>query len=363
MKTLTAAAALVVATLALTSCSVHRPAGDGTANGSAPPSCTTPGGTPRECAVDGYADRPMDVYVPSSYAGDAMPVVIFLHGGGGNSHNAQATTCSDGDPADSSCLQAVGDREGFITVFANGYHRPANPLNMRTWNAGGGTTFACASGAACTDGSDDVAYVSAVIDQIESDYAIDSSRVYVVGFSDGAAMAHRVGCELSGRVAAIVAVSGANEIGADGACAPTDPVAVMHIHGTADTCWSYVSSREACADGDPLPKAGVAESTAVWVAALGCDNVAVASTMPDVDPTDGTTTSVATYGGCQGGVEVRILTVDGGGHVYPQGSKVREPRDRTDVVTEDFGNEQIWAWLSQWSKTPRSKTPRSKTTG
>ena len=34
------------------------------------------------------------------------------------------------------------------------------------------------------------------------------------------------------------------------------------------------------------------------------------------------------------------------GHVYPQGSKVREPRNRTDVVTEDFGNEQGLAWLS-----------------
>ena len=351
MKTLTTAAALVVATLALTSCAVHRPSGDRNGSTAQPPACTTPGGAQRECAVGGYPDRPMDVYVPSSYTGDAMPVVIFLHGGGGNSHNAQATTCRNGDPTDATCLQAVGGRDGFITVFANGYRRPSNPLNMRTWNAGGGATYACASGAACTDGSDDVAYVSSVIDQISSDYAIDSSRVYVVGFSDGAAMAHRVGCELSDRVAAIVAVSGANEFGADGTCAPADPIAVMHIHGTADACWSYVSSRHVCADRDPLPKAGVAESTAAWVAALGCDTVPATSAMPDLDPADGTTTSVDTYGGCKGGVEVRILTVNGGGHVYPQGAKVREPRNCTDVVTEDFGNEQIWAWLSQWSKT------------
>lgn len=353
MKTLTAAAALVVATLALTSCAVHRPSGertDPTGNGAPSPACATPGGAPGECGVPGYPDRPIDVSVPSSYAGEEMPVVIFLHGGGGNAHSAQATTCRNGDAADASCLQAVGDREGFITVFANGYHRPSNPLNMRTWNAGGGTTYACASGAACADGSDDVAYISAVIDQIESDLAIDTSRVYVMGFSNGAAMAHRVGCELSDRVAAIVAVSGANEFGADGTCAPTDPVAVMHIHGTADACWSYVSSRQACADSDPLPKVGVAESTAAWVDALGCETVPVPSTMPDIDPADGTTTSVDGYGGCEGGVEVRILTVSGGGHVYPQGSKAREPGNRTDVVTEDFGNEQIWAWLSRWSK-------------
>lgn len=351
MKTSASVAALSAAVLIVSSCGLGASLRDReSAPGAvAAASCATASNGSQECAVAGFPDRPIVVYAPVAAETTELPVVIFLHGGGGNAQNAQSTTCATGDAGDATCLHAVGQREGFITVYANGY-RPSTALNLRTWNAGGGSTYACASGAACRDGSDDIAYISAVIDQVAADFAADSSRVYVVGFSNGAAMAHRVGCELPGKVAAIAAVSGANEIGADGACEPPSPVAVMHIHGTADVCWTYVTSREACADRDPLPKAGVVESTDAWVAALGCDTVPAPSTMPDLDPTDGTTTSAATYGRCQGGVEVRVLTVRGGGHVYPQGAKVREPRDRTDVVTKDFGNVEIWDWLSRWSK-------------
>lgn len=344
---------VVAAVLALTSCSVgedmRKRTSDARGADASSPCHADSGGSAQECVVEGYPDRPISVSTPADAATTPLPVVIFLHGGGGNAQNAQSTTCTNGNASDATCLQGVGAREGFITVYANGYRR-SSALNLRTWNAGGGDTYACASGAACADGSDDVAYLSAVIDQVESGFNADASRVYVVGFSNGAAMAHRVGCELSDRVAAIVAVSGANELGADGGCAPTSPVAVMHIHGTADACWTYDTSRKVCADRDPLPKAGVAESTDAWLDALDCESEGIESSMPDLDPADGTTTSVATFGGCRGAVEVRILTVEGGGHVYPQGAKVREPRNRSDVVTKDFGNEQIWDWLSQWSK-------------
>lgn len=348
MKTSVGVAALAAVVLLTSACGAG-PLGRGGAGASAgEPACLDHGAATLTCEVPGYPDRPAEVHVPAGRDGEPLPVVIFLHGGGGNATNVQATTCPGGDGSDPGCLSAVGDAEGFITVFPHGY-RPSTLTPLRTWNAGGGTEYACASGAACRDGSDDVAYLEAVIDQVENDFAVDPARIYVMGFSNGAAMAHRVACVLSDSVAAIVAVSGANEIGADGGCSPSRPVAVMHVHGTADACWTYETSRRACADFDRLPKAGVAESTAAWVEALRCETEPAVSAMPDAAPDDGTTTTVQTYSGCDGGVEVRILTVDGGGHVYPQGAKVREPRDREDLATQDFGNAEFWAWLSRWS--------------
>ena len=77
----------------------------------------------------------------------------------------------------------------------------------------------------------DLAYVSALIDQVESTQCIDTSRVYAGGFSDGAVMASLLACTMSDRFAAIGAVSGL-ELPAP--CAPARPVPVIAFHGTAD---------------------------------------------------------------------------------------------------------------------------------
>ena len=86
-------------------------------------------------------------------------------------------------------------------------------------------------------GADDVAFIAATIDRLESTAGIDPDRVYVTGLSRGAMMSYRLGCELSARVAAIAPVSG-NMATADGsayvACSLARPVSVFAIHGTAD---------------------------------------------------------------------------------------------------------------------------------
>jgi polyhydroxybutyrate depolymerase len=305
--------------------------------------CANAGTYVVDCEVPGYADRPFGIAVPSAHhSAERVPLVVFLHGGGGNGSGAYEFTCPDHDVEDPACLHAVGEREGFITAYPNGTGLRVAP-EIRTWNAGGGgPDFACVSGSACQDGVDDIAYLNAVLDQVQLQYAIDESRVYLVGFSNGAAMAHRFACAGSERIAAIAALSGANQFAADADCTPSRPVSVIQVHGTADECWTYEASSRACADHDPRPKIGVVESTQGWVERLECDPTPAASRLPD-DVDDGTVTDVATYTGCSGGVQVQLLSVVGGGHVYPQGIKVR-PR-REDVTTQDWGNAVLWELL------------------
>ena len=299
------------------------------------------------CAIPGHADRPFNVYLPSSYSdAAAMPVVVFLHGGGGNGEQTQTTTCSGDDLADDRCLHVVGEREGFITVYPNGTGTRLLQ-NVRTWNAGGGgPDYACTSGYACEAGIDDVAYLGALLDELEREYHVDLSRVYFSGFSNGAAMAHRVGCEMAHRVAAIAPVSGQNEFATSADCTPSRAIPVLTIHGTDDPCWTYATSTDACADFDSRPKIGVAESTAGWVERNGCAGEGAVSLMPDT-ASDGMTSDVRVWTGCSGGAEVRLITVNGGGHVFPSG-EITSPRARTDAATHDFGAEVLWELFARF---------------
>ena len=124
--------------------------------------------------------------------GQPAPVVVVLHGGGGNAANAVRMTGFD----------RVGAREGLVVVYPNGT-AGRDRGTLRTWNAG----HCCA--AAMRNRVDDVGFVGAIIDALVASGRADPSRVYVTGMSNGGMMAHRLGRELSGRIAAIAPVVGA----------------------------------------------------------------------------------------------------------------------------------------------------------
>jgi polyhydroxybutyrate depolymerase len=82
-------------------------------------------------------------------------------------------------------------------------------------------------------GIDDVAFIAKLIDDVSSLYSVDAERIYVVRHSNGGFMAHRLACDLSDRITAIVSIGGAQWL--DRAqCAPTSSVAVLELHGLSD---------------------------------------------------------------------------------------------------------------------------------
>ena len=56
---------------------------------------------------------------------------------------------------------------------------------------------------------DDVTYFDAMLDDISAKNNVDKKRVFVVGHSNGGFMAHRLACDLSPAVEAIVSLAGA----------------------------------------------------------------------------------------------------------------------------------------------------------
>jgi polyhydroxybutyrate depolymerase len=209
------------------------------------PSAATPepsAATPEPSGDPLILARPYALRVPTGYrAGTPMPLVIVLHGYG-----------TDGVVADELFgFGTILDERGFLLALPNGV---PGRNGLRFWNA---TDACCDFG---RTGVDDVAYLRAVIDDVGARYTIDPKRIFAVGHSNGGFMAHRLACDLSDRIAAIVSLAGA--VWADpSSCRPTEPISVAQLHGTADFLIRFDGGKLA---GVPYP--GAVETVAMWAA-------------------------------------------------------------------------------------------------
>lgn len=298
---------------------------------------TVVAGSVATCSVPGWPGRDFDVHVPEGYDPNLeWPVVVAYHGGGGTREAGARTTCPGGDLDDPGCLHALGILEGFLTVYPAGTSRGAAG-RFRTWNAGGTGELTCAVGAACDKGVDDIAYTADLLDLLEAHYSTES-RVTVTGLSNGAAMAHRAGCDLSGRVGVVVAFGGSNQ---QPGCVPEQPVSVLQVHGSEDPCWPYEGGElGGCLGGEALISS-VTETVEGWTAAQHCASPSESS-LPDSSD-DGMTSEVTRWERCDGGTVIELVTVVGGGHSWPMGYSVA-PRVVGPMTGDYSGGELLWGF-------------------
>ncbi|HVW34686.1 MAG TPA: alpha/beta fold hydrolase [Acidimicrobiia bacterium] len=239
------------------------------------------------------AGRPYGLEVPRGYDGRArIPLVVLLHGYTSNGA-AQAAYFR---------LVAEADKAGFLLAYPDGTR---DRLNNRFWNA----TDACCD--FFRTGVDDVAYLDAMIGEIEARYPVDPARVYLVGHSNGAFMAHRYACDRAARVAAIVTLAGMTWKD-QGRCPGGSAVSVLHVHGRQDETINY--------NGGATPEGvypGAVETAGDWAAQDGCSGALAATGRTfDLDSTvPGAETDEQATAGCPAGVAVDLWTIEGGHHV------------------------------------------------
>jgi polyhydroxybutyrate depolymerase len=289
------------------------------------------------CPTPGELDRAFDLEVPASWDGVApLPLIYAFHGGGGHRSSADNVTCPGGKRGDPGCLSVKAAAAGYAIVRPDG--TGTRPLrNIRTWNAGGGTSeWECANGAACKANIDDMAYLDKVHALVGEIIPIDAARVYATGISNGGAISNRLACERPQRIAAIASVGGTNQFAAAGGNCPGD-ISVLHIHGTDDPIWVYETSTEGgVVDSDKL-KLGAEDSVAAWAERNGCSTMTITQAIADtVD--DGTSSERITYQGCDRPVD--LIRVDGGGHTWPQGYGYLS-KDRIGLVAQDFDADDL----------------------
>lgn len=188
---------------------VGRPLADGSPSPAAPTTLgrLAPGEHELSLPWDGK-DRSFLLHAPPGFvAGTPMPLVIAFHFYPGDGAGVRET----------SGLNAVADREGFLAVYPDGVNSGFNAL-------------------ICCGQADDVGFVGALVEHLKSVWGADPDRVYATGISNGADLSYRLAVELPGVFAAIAPVSGGflGPRTKDPAYAPTTPVSVLTFIGGQD---------------------------------------------------------------------------------------------------------------------------------
>ena len=244
----------------------------------------------------GDVDRPARLVAPETVTAPA-PLLVLLHGYTSNAEFADQYLA---------VTQQAASR-GLYVLLASG---TKDALGRQFWDA----TAACCNSLGAP--VDDVGYLGGLIDAALAARPIDPTRVYVLGHSNGGFMAYRLACERADQIAAVAVLAGSDAASA-GDCAPSRPVSVLHLHGTADDIVPYAGGRIPAALGDfsgSFP--GAVEVITRWAARDGCDPQAVVGEPLDLDAgVAGAETVVSIYEGCAGGVDVQLDTITAGGHL------------------------------------------------
>jgi polyhydroxybutyrate depolymerase len=156
--------------------------------------CTLPGGE--------YLVRP-----PARWDGkSALPVLLYVHGYGGSAEDTMRNTE----------FAAFTEEAGIMLVATNGDRNPwlypSNPANLEA----------------------DIAYINAVLDDVEKRFPVDRARMWASGFSIGGSRVWYYSCFMvPRRFVAFAPVAGAFGTPAPQEC-PAGPANIRHVHGTTD---------------------------------------------------------------------------------------------------------------------------------
>ena len=256
-------AGLIAALLLVAACS----GGDDETAASTTTSTTTTTTTAAPCSDVGPGAGRVDLeerwylrHVPPAHDGTgAVPLVIDLHG---YSEGAELHASRTG-------LGPHGDEHGFVTVTPHGLG------DVPRWDLR-------------VDGVD-VAFVEAVIDDVEAALCIDPDRIYVTGHSMGGFLISSIACSpLAARIAAFAPVAGVRLVEP---CDPPRTAPALAIHATGDDVVLY--------DGGLTP---------------------VASDILDL-PEEGP--SIQAIVDAWPGGDARLHTIEGGSHSWPDDATER----------------------------------------
>jgi polyhydroxybutyrate depolymerase len=224
--------------------------------------------------ASGGLQRTALVHVPAGLLeGQAVPLLLALHGAYGNGAFMQSY----------SGFSALADSDGFVVAYPS--------AAGRYWNIGEDKGE-----------PDDVAFLAALITQLESGVCIDKTQVFAAGVSNGGGMAALLGCALSTTVAGVASVAG--DYDTLPPCHAKRPVSLLEIHGTADRISPYFGKR------GHTSASGLPPFVSAWAGRDGCARVPASSRIAP-------RTIAFTYRRCRAGAIVEHIRIAGGAHQWP----------------------------------------------
>ena len=174
-----------------------------------------------QCIVHDGVNREYVFYIPNSYDGtSSVPLMLNFHGFGG----------SASDYMQEADMRSLAEADTFILIYPQG----SSLDGISHWNA-------CPLGGDNKSDADDFGFVEAIINEIASQYNVDTERIYAAGYSNGGMMAYGLANYKSDLVAAVASVSG---VMLECRGSTNHPMPVVHLHGTSDGVLPYNGSSD-----------------------------------------------------------------------------------------------------------------------
>ena len=262
-----------------------------------------------EFQYDGYT-RDYIVFLPENFEPNS-PLVLNLHGYELDADfNNQYLN-----------MNGVADTAGFLVVYPNAING--------IWNSGIGDSPDWPAPEV-----DDVAFISALIDTIYSQYQIDLGRVHSCGFSNGGFMSFRLATELSSRIHSIASVVGVMTPTIASYADTSSSIPIMIMLGTSDPVVPFDGGVEGWYSGS--------ETIQYWITHHGLDSEVDSIILPNLDMQDGSEVTVFPYGNDLDQAGVLVYRIEGGGHKWPGGVYYSELGSMNFDIS---ASEEIWKFF------------------
>jgi len=167
----------------------------------------------RACGVETsceLGDRTYRILLPEKAASEPMGAIVFAHGWRGTAAGTM----------NNKSLRALADELGVALVAPKSagedWQLPGRPRHT-------GNT-----------GEEEFDYFRKLIDVLEDKHGIDGNKLLMTGFSAGGMLTWTLACHMGGQFAGFAPIAGTFWAPIPESC-PSEPVDLIHFHGTGDT--------------------------------------------------------------------------------------------------------------------------------
>ena len=250
------------------------------------------------------------IYKPSNLnINKSIPLLFALHGYGSTAQRHFSYTN----------YEPISDTNNIVVIYPQGYPmRTTFASSSSHWNSGGWTV-----------GSDvnDVGFIDTVIDLVSEKIAIDETRIYSSGMSNGGFMSYHLACKLSSKIAAVASVTGSMSPETLSECKPSHPTPILQIHGLQDytvpySGLSYMESIPTVID--------------YWTEFNSCDSDPERVILDNFDA--GYVINIDEYKDCSNDVNVKLILHSSMGHTWPSVSSLGIS-----------ASAEVWNFVSQYN--------------